>query len=664
MKCHSGCLPGESVARWTRQAPPMCLVVAALALVGALALMTGQMAYAAPLVDEPVTVTQPDGTVLHIFASGDEYYNWLHDAEGYTILQDPQTGYYVYASLVAGQLLPTNYIVGRVNPSTTGLAPRLNISPEQMGQVRQAKRRAMTSPLTRGLDLAAPKKGTITKLVVFIRFSDQAEYTTAVATYNGMFNNTTAGANSLRNYYFEVSYNTLTINSNFYPTPPGATSVSYQDSHPRSYYSPYNAATNPGGYNGSTEKREREHTLLREAINYVNGLGQFPGGATIDADNDGYVDSTTFIVQGSADGWSNLLWPHAWSLSTYTVMINGKRVWSYDFELSTVLGTTNAGVLAHEMGHVLGSPDLYHYTDNGISPVSRWDVMASNNNPPQHMTCYMKYRYGTWISSIPSITTPGTYTLNPLTSSSDNCFKIASPNSPTEYYVVEYRYGGGSTFEGSLATYGAAYGLLVYRINSARDGQGNRNGPPDEVYVYRPGGTTSVNGTWSTAAFSSTSARTRINDYYTNPTPFLSTGAPGGLHLCNVTAIGSTISFDYGICSAVSNPAAWDFGSQNVGTSSSAKSFTVTNKNSVPITYGTLSSGKPEFALTNNLCSGQTVAADGICTFQVIFTPSVRGSRNGVVTIPNNVLTVSPDSISLSGTGGGPIPLLLPLIVR
>ena len=200
MKCHSGCLPGESVARWTRQAPPMCLVVAALALVGALALMTGQMAYAAPLVDEPVTVTQPDGTVLHIFASGDEYYNWLHDAEGYTILQDPQTGYYVYASLVAGQLLPTNYIVGRVNPSTTGLAPRLNISPEQMGQVRQAKRRAMTSPLTRGLDLAAPKKGTITKLVVFIRFSDQAEYTTAVATYNGMFNNTTAGANSLRNF--------------------------------------------------------------------------------------------------------------------------------------------------------------------------------------------------------------------------------------------------------------------------------------------------------------------------------------------------------------------------------------------------------------------------------------------------------------------------------
>ena len=42
-----------------------------------------QIAHAAPLINVPVTVTQPDGEELHIFASGDEYYNWLHDAQGY-----------------------------------------------------------------------------------------------------------------------------------------------------------------------------------------------------------------------------------------------------------------------------------------------------------------------------------------------------------------------------------------------------------------------------------------------------------------------------------------------------------------------------------------------------------------------------------------------------
>lgn len=41
---------------------------------------------AAPLSMTPVQVTQPDGTELNIFASGDEFHNWLHDADRYTIL--------------------------------------------------------------------------------------------------------------------------------------------------------------------------------------------------------------------------------------------------------------------------------------------------------------------------------------------------------------------------------------------------------------------------------------------------------------------------------------------------------------------------------------------------------------------------------------------------
>ena len=91
-----------------------------------------------------------------------------------------------------------------------------------------------------------------------------------------------------------------------------------------------------------------------------------------------------------------------------------------------------------------------------------------------------------WITSIPTITTTGTYTLNPITSSTNNAYRINSPNSTTEYYVVEYRRKTG-TFESSLP----GSGLLVYRINlSIPSGQwGNDCGPPDELYVYRPGGT-------------------------------------------------------------------------------------------------------------------------------------------------------------------------------
>ena len=157
------------------------------------------------------------------------------------------------------------------------------------------------------------------------------------------------------------------------------------------------------------------------------------------------------------------------------------------------------------------------------------------------MGAYMKWKYGTWIASIPEITTSGTYTLHPLTSATNNCYKIASPVSSTEFFIVEYRkMTGGGTFEGNLYN----EGLLVYRINSAYTG--NADGPPDEVYIYRPNGTPTVDGEPWYAPLSANQARTQINDG-TNPSSFLTDGSPGGLSISNVGLYGDTISFDVAI---------------------------------------------------------------------------------------------------------------------
>ena len=500
----------------------------------ALLLLTMSSVDAAPLENTPVTITQPDGTVLRLLASGDEYYNWVHDADGYTILQDPITGYYVYARLVNGELVSTRLVAGASSPESAGLRPHLNISPERMGSIRQSS--LDHTARVRGEAIhSAPKTGTINNLVIFIRFAGESEFSAAMSTYTDMLNSSTVGANSLLNYYQEVSYNTLTVSSGLYPTP-GAAIVSYQDGHPRGYYQPYNAATNSGGYTGGdlgSERTIREHTLLRDAIAYINGLGQFPGGASIDGDDDGVVDCLTFVVSGQPTGWASLLWPHQWSLFTYTVTINGRTVDNYSFHLNSSLDT---GVLAHEMFHVLGAPDLYHYSYDGFHPVGSWDVMENDQNPPQHMGAFMKFKYGTWINSIPTISSPGTYVLNPLTSPTNNCYRIESPHSATEYFVVEYRRETG-TFEPSLP----GTGLLVYRINTLADG--NAQGPPDEVYLYRPGGTPSSDGSVSAAQFSSNVGRIAINDG-TDPSSFLSNGGLGGLSICNVGASDATLSFD------------------------------------------------------------------------------------------------------------------------
>ncbi|NVN95333.1 MAG: M6 family metalloprotease domain-containing protein [Bacteroidetes bacterium] len=476
----------------------------------------------------PYTITQPNGKTINCFVSGDEFFNWLHDADGYTIIQ-ASNGYYYYAEQDGDLLKPSVYLAEIRNLSLTGLKKWAKISEKEY----QRRRETMFAPEKnrKGGPSRAPHIGSLNNIVVYIRFSDNNEFTTSRQTYDNKFNLLTG--NSLKAYYKEVSYDNLTINSTHYPACALTTNLSYQDANARGYYEPYNAVSNPIGYTGTTDQRIREHTLLANAINWINSNSAVPSSINIDGDGDGNVDNVCFIIRGNNGAWNDLLWAHRWSLTSQTVFLNGKRVYDYTFQPESQV---SVNTLCHEMFHALGAPDLYHYTNQGaISPAGPWDIMDGGNG---HMLAYMKWKYTdySWISSIPEITVTGTYTLNPLTSPTNNCYKIASPNYTGEYFMVEYRNQSG-TFESNIP----GSGLIVYRINPSIDG--NSNGPPDEVYVYRPGGTATTNGNLSNAYFSSTVGRTIMNDT-TNPSSFLQNGNTGGLKISNITTAGSTISFD------------------------------------------------------------------------------------------------------------------------
>ncbi len=474
----------------------------------------------------PVEVTQPDGTKLELFASGDEYHNWLHDADNFTVIADHLTGFYCYAVPSGEDVAAGPLIVGRDNPQRANLTPGINIS-----QARYRQRRAsrFQMPAQRN----APTIGSINNLVVFIRFSDETEFGQLSSVYTGWFNTST---NSLQNYFLEASYNQLSVSSTLYPLATTSYLVSWQDSLPRAYYQPY-SATNPAGYIDDDDSRNREFTLLQNAVNGVSA--QIPAELTIDSDNDGRVDNVVFIVRGSAGAWSSLLWPHRWSLYDRYVYIHGKRVYDFNLQIQNSLTTRAVGILCHEFFHTLGAPDLYHYTSDGISPAGTWDIMQTDEDPPQHMTAFMKYKYGHWIDSIPTIIADQAYTLNPLTSPTGNAYRIDSQD-PTQYYVVEFRKKTG-TFESSIP----GSGMLIYRIDTTA-GNGNADGPPDELYIYRLNGTTTTNGTLSAANFSTETGRTRI-DANTNPSPFLSDGSPGNLYLCEIgSSAGTTMTFRKG----------------------------------------------------------------------------------------------------------------------
>ncbi len=471
----------------------------------------------------PMSISQPNGQVISCFASGDEFFNWLHDSNGYTIMQSPSDGYYYYATKINGTLVPSVYKVNSINPSQAGILPWLKLSNEAY----QAKRQAFNNQASRGSK--APTTGTINNIAIYVRFSDQDEFSNNRTFFDAKFNDHTIGAISEYNYFQEVSYNTLNVSTTHYPVCEMTTNLSYQDPNPRNYYVPYNATSNPIGYQGN-EYYTREAALLKHAVDFVSS--QIPETLDIDADNNGKVDNVCFIIRGGNSGWADILWAHRYWLTTEYAYINNKRVYDYTLQPES---QNDVNTLCHEMFHAMGSPDLYDYVNTDMHPCGSWDIMDSGYG---HMGAYMKFRYGHWISEIPTITASGTYWLKPLSSPTHNVYRINSPSSTTDYFVVEYRKKQEGSFENNLP----GSGLLIYRIDNQVSGQGNDNGPPYEVYIYRPGGTSTANGDAYSAVFNGDFNRSEFNGT-SDPSCFLTNGNPGNIFIHNVSSAGDSISF-------------------------------------------------------------------------------------------------------------------------
>ncbi|MCK9557182.1 MAG: M6 family metalloprotease domain-containing protein [Candidatus Cloacimonetes bacterium] len=485
---------------------------------------------AAPHSFLPVPAEQPDGSKIEIFASGDEFHNWLHDKDNYSIVRDDK-GYYVYAAQDGENVAPTNLVVGRDNPARLSIDKGVNLSKNLI-----RKKYERLSNMRDYTNAKSPHVGSFHNLVIFIRFSDSPQFMRPITYYDDMFNNDSQNYNSMKNYFLAASYGQLSVDSFFFPESDGTTIVSYVDSHPRGYYSPYNSS-NPKGYDPDDywQRTEREHTLLADASAFV--ADQIPDTIDVDGDDDGYVDNVCFIIQGTTDGWAELLWPHRWVLYGANAYIQGAQVWDFNFQLENSLNSSGASVLAHEMFHSLGAPDLYRYETTDITPIGSWDLMANNANPPQHMSAWMKYRYGQWLPNPPVITESGSYSLQPVASSSDNNIYLVNSWNNENKYVLEYRKPHG-LYDGNLPD----YGLVVYRLYQAIEG--NADGPPDELYIYRPlANNNSTNGQLYQAAMSADSGRTRLTEY-TIPSGFTTWNLPGGLYLYNVGTMGESISFD------------------------------------------------------------------------------------------------------------------------
>lgn len=508
----------------------------------------------------PVVRLQPNGDTLHCFVTGDEFYQRLHDGDNYTIVQG-RNGWFVYAVRQWNSdhsdwsLVESSLVAGRDNPSASGIEAGLCVSPSTMAKLHhrfdipEKFRPAGTD--VHGNRISGTKvgndmnHGTLNNVVIFIRFADDSNIATPYTTIEGMFNDSSANAVSMHNYFWRASYSQLRIPTYFYPSPQGNTIISYQDSLPRSYYMPY-SYNNPNGYYSDGDRADREFSLLERAVNWVNANSPVPSTLNIDSDNDGMVDNICFIVKGTYTGWSELLWPHKWSLYDRYVYLNGKRVYTFNLQLEgSGVHYFSTSTFCHEMFHTLGAPDLYHYNYyTNANSVGVWDLMCSNTTPPQHMGIYMKMRYGGWLDSVPILSEAGTYSLYSVGDSLGvhNCYRIQGQD-PWVWYYLEYR-DNNELFEYGLP----GSGLLVYRIDTRFQGNANFDFDSyfDEVYLFHPGGVIdTVTGLIAGAFMNANCGRSSFTAT-TNPHPFLAGGVVDTtLSITNISAPGDSITFTF-----------------------------------------------------------------------------------------------------------------------
>jgi M6 family metalloprotease-like protein len=408
----------------------------------------------------PFTETQPDGQLIRLRLNGDPYDAWTSDADGYTVVRDPITGFFVYAEEDGnGGLQPSHDLV--VPLDDNGSRRLASESKNRKKHLRPSKRdcsqmicgdneRRSKLPLLgrnlrgyrsndRGLNdtdddlktfnifnITRPQfqdssdddngngrrlrtTGTLRNLVVLLKWEDHADRPVpspqdidVLMNHDGP--HPLAPTGSVRTVFLENSYDSLQLESTI---------------------TDWVVVNNTEHYfaNGNGGRSSVIWEAIEYALHYLddNDLVDFD---YFDEDQDGQIDCITFLHSGYGAEfggtdqygafWEDRLWSHKWALYVDPfVSKSGVQVMEYHISPS-LWGRSNSkigriGVIAHETGHFLGVPDLYDIDGGGIG-VGCFDLMANSWGfdgrqyyPPQ-MSAWTKLLLG-WV--VPYFPSPG-----------------------------------------------------------------------------------------------------------------------------------------------------------------------------------------------------------------------------------------------------------------
>jgi M6 family metalloprotease-like protein len=456
--------------------------------------------------------TQPDGSIITLSINGGTHDSWMVDEEQYTVLRDPRTGFFVHARPDGkGGLEPSSEVIrGYTSPdndngndkknegfyyqeeqhyklpqhlpsdsvsSVTGSDPdssskersfstfkkQKNLRPTKRdcrnkicGEhhkdedgINRRNRGLRSGNSTRGQNnatgigsmsygrrVASVGKKRLRNLVLLVQWSDHSDRKLPTKEeYEILMNNDgphfLCPTGSVRDVFLQNSYGALEVDSYVTDWIPM--------NNTEAFYS-----------NGNKGMTSYIRDALRYALEYADGL---TGDDKVDfdffdEDQDGYIDSITFIhsgypaERGGTDEYGRFyeerIWSHKWSLYSHNFQSKkGRKIKVDDYHISSGvwglrgLEIARIAVIAHEMAHFLGLPDLYD-ADSSSYGVGDYGLMANSWGPtgqqryPPYMTPWARMVMG-WITPVEP--TPG---VNIVEASAEQ-----DPSHPQFYIIKE-----------------------------------------------------------------------------------------------------------------------------------------------------------------------------------------------------------------------------------
>jgi M6 family metalloprotease-like protein len=434
-----------------------CIVLAALlasfALIG--------IAFAGPVNRRPFVIVQPDGTTFLARGFGDEWSNGHETTDGFTILRDSESGFWVYADRIpGGPLVATALAVGRDSP--LGLTKGLRADAPQLGPS------LLSLP-----SLSGPVLGTRRTLVILVQFANKTASTTASEWHERFFGVT----GSVKDYYAVSSYGQVAVDP---ATESHGTAndgivgwVTLATDHP-----------NTAGSTGTANQRLTKDAVIA-ADPYVNY-------SNFDTNGDGHITPDELMViviaagnetsyGGVAGSCSPSLWGHRWAVYAVTPpTLDGVLVGADGYaqfgemhcSASSPPGQiATIGIMAHEVGHLgFGLPDLYD-TDGSSEGIGSWSLMASGSwnylsrhgDSPSLLDAWSRSFLG-WVTPTPVTSIPSRQSI-PAAATDGSVFQFLAGSALTrtgEYFLLENR---------QKTSYDAALpgsGLLIWHIDEAK----------------------------------------------------------------------------------------------------------------------------------------------------------------------------------------------------